>query len=109
MRTARDVFLHQYTFPPQPLVISACAELAKRINSGGETYPCTKTVDAFLISDKSKARDPVDRKEDKVLFFVGYDLSVSCKHTRLTLLRTYAIGKERIVKGGVFFFGGMYG
>ncbi|KAJ7183071.1 DNA repair metallo-beta-lactamase-domain-containing protein, partial [Mycena haematopus] len=55
----------KYTFPPQPLVISACAELAKRIAAG-------------------KTHDPAAPKMN-------------------SWLTTYSVGKERIVKGTVYY------
>ncbi|KAG1850713.1 DRMBL-domain-containing protein [Suillus subluteus] len=65
----------KYTFPPQPLVISACAELAKRIVSG----EWTGAPDA-----NGKRNSTMDAwPKDRMLVVVG----------------TYSIGKERIVKG----------
>ncbi|KZP21085.1 DRMBL-domain-containing protein [Athelia psychrophila] len=72
----------KYTFPPQPLVISACAELARRIVAKQSTSDGAGerklTMDSFMTVDKS----PVRTKQDKTLIVVG----------------TYSIGKERIVK-----------
>jgi DNA cross-link repair 1A protein len=65
----------QYTFPPQPLVVSACAELAKRIVSGQSTTDTTggktRAMDSFLdVQNKS------EKKEDgKMLIVVGYIFS----------------------------------
>jgi DNA cross-link repair 1A protein len=69
-------FLLQYTFPPQTLVISACAELAKRIVSGQSTTDVaggkTRTVDSFMsVQDKSSEK----KKEGKILVIVGYIFS----------------------------------
>jgi len=71
----------QYTFPPQSLVISACADLAKRLVSGQSISHDLPTVDSWMIPNgdsngKQKARG------HKILIVVG----------------TYSIGKERIVK-----------
>ncbi|KAF7983348.1 hypothetical protein HWV62_22317 [Athelia sp. TMB] len=72
----------KYTFPPQPLVISACAELARRIVAGQSTSDGAGerklTMDSFVAVDKS----PEKKKEGRTLVVVG----------------TYSIGKERIVK-----------
>ncbi|KIY44984.1 DRMBL-domain-containing protein [Fistulina hepatica ATCC 64428] len=71
----------KYTFPPQPLVISACAELATRLvrgehsNSGLAGW-LSKSVPTSL------GLTSTPKKEKKILFIVG----------------TYSIGKERIVK-----------
>ncbi|EIW58533.1 DRMBL-domain-containing protein [Trametes versicolor FP-101664 SS1] len=83
----------KYCFPPQPLVISACAELAKRLVQGravedvdpGETKP--RTVTGWFTrkdkgGDKGKEKDKAASAPTKVLVVVG----------------TYSIGKERIVK-----------
>ncbi|KAL6309318.1 DRMBL-domain-containing protein [Sparassis latifolia] len=78
----------KYCFPSQPQVISACAELARRIVTG---QPLRDPGD--LNAKKSPTMDkwitvqekPADKKEEKpgrVLVVVG----------------TYSIGKERIVK-----------
>ncbi|KAJ7066388.1 DRMBL-domain-containing protein [Mycena amicta] len=70
----------RYTFPPQPLVISACADLAKRIVSG-------KPPDAAGSSKMDQwVTSPVKGKQkahpERILMVVG----------------TYSVGKERIVK-----------
>ncbi|KAF4593193.1 hypothetical protein EYR38_008905 [Pleurotus pulmonarius] len=70
----------KYTFPPQPLVISACAELAKRLAGGQSCQGNTRSVTSWMqpspVKGKGKSTD------DSTLFVVG----------------TYSIGKERIVK-----------
>ncbi|KAI0060674.1 DRMBL-domain-containing protein [Artomyces pyxidatus] len=74
----------KYTFPAQAQVISACAELAKRLVAGqsaGVKADKGKTVDRFFPS-VAKAEDKDGTKQDKILILVG----------------TYSIGKERIVK-----------
>lgn len=62
----------QYTFPPQPLVISACAELARRIVAGQSTSDGAGdrklTMDSFVAVDKS----PEKKRVDKTLIVVGY-------------------------------------
>ncbi|KAG1811490.1 DRMBL-domain-containing protein, partial [Suillus subaureus] len=78
----------KYTFPPQPLVISACAELAKRIVSGewvgapDANGKRNSTMDAWVI--------PSDRADDNVM--------KQPKDRMLVVVGTYSIGKERIVK-----------
>ena len=65
----------KYTFPPQPLVISACAELARRIvveqsttNTEGVANHQTRTIDHFVTApDKS----PESKKHGKILVVVG--------------------------------------
>lgn len=59
----------QYTFPPQPLVISACAELARRLAGGqscqGNTRPVTSWMQPSPTKEKGKST------EDSTLFVVG--------------------------------------
>lgn len=95
----------KYTFPPQPLVISACAELARRIVAGqsttngeGVVNNKTRTMDHFITApDKS----PESQKQGKILVVVGYVifsiLQMLMAHPIFD--STYSIGKERIVKG----------
>lgn len=78
----------KYTFPPQPLVISACAELAKRIVSGewigapDTNGKRNSTMDAWVIPSERADDTVVKQPKDRMLVVVG----------------TYSIGKERIVK-----------
>lgn len=77
----------KYTFPPQALVISACAELAGRLASGAPPTTKPSGVSSWLnaaASTKSAAiSKPAPSSATKpILFVVG----------------TYSIGKERIVK-----------
>ncbi|KIJ55732.1 hypothetical protein M422DRAFT_57998 [Sphaerobolus stellatus SS14] len=77
----------KYCFPPQPLVISACAELARRLVESGSATNAkdsgNKSLSGWLSrSDKGKERADQNIKPEKVLVVVG----------------TYTIGKERIVK-----------
>ncbi|KAI0794502.1 hypothetical protein C8Q74DRAFT_1249143 [Fomes fomentarius] len=82
----------KYCFPPQPQVISACAELAKRLVQGastketdpGDTKPRTMAGWFTRVEkgDKGKEKEKASASPDKVLVVVG----------------TYSIGKERIVK-----------
>ncbi|KAH9851916.1 DRMBL-domain-containing protein [Lenzites betulinus] len=80
----------KYCFPPQPLVISACAELAKRLVQGravedvdeGEKKPQTM-AGWFTRQDKGdKGKGKATSGPGKILIVVG----------------TYSIGKERVVK-----------
>ncbi|KAI0792063.1 DRMBL-domain-containing protein [Abortiporus biennis] len=79
----------QYCFPPQPLVISACAELARRLVTGQSTATVTSTADGTVtkkvtgwFTRKEKVEDKEPNKIGKTLIVVG----------------TYSIGKERVVK-----------
>ena len=56
----------QYTFPPQPQVIDACAELARRIVNGLPTGTETTMIDGW-VSTKEKAASSSDR----ILVLVG--------------------------------------
>ncbi|KAH9893379.1 DRMBL-domain-containing protein [Cubamyces lactineus] len=81
----------KYCFPPQPLVISACAELSKRLVQGHSIDDSadsekTRTMKGWFTriekSDKGKDKEKASTAPRKVLVVVG----------------TYSIGKERIVK-----------
>ncbi|KAF8659851.1 hypothetical protein AX16_001736 [Volvariella volvacea WC 439] len=72
----------KYTFPPQPLVISACAELAQRIANGRPTSGKPSLMDGWISSLRPAILEKVFSKPNCVLFVIG----------------TYSIGKERIVK-----------
>lgn len=78
----------QYTFPPQPLVISACAELARRIVAKQSTSDGAGerklTMDSFMTVDKS----PVRTKQDKTLIVVG----CAPIHYNLAYSPTFAAG-----------------
>lgn len=64
----------QYCFPPQSEVISACAELARRIVAGESLAPESSKkarVDGwFTVKEKSKDKGP--SKAGKTLVIVGY-------------------------------------
>ncbi|KAG6906251.1 hypothetical protein DXG01_014969 [Tephrocybe rancida] len=68
----------KYTFPPQPLVISACAELARRLVAGEPLEHTSTAIDNWATSSNAGKQ----QKSEKMLVVVG----------------TYSIGKERIVK-----------
>ncbi|KAG6869210.1 hypothetical protein C0993_009073 [Termitomyces sp. T159_Od127] len=68
----------KYTFPPQPLVISACAELARRLVAGEALGHASTAMDKWTISKNTGNQS----RTEKWLIVVG----------------TYLIGKERIVK-----------
>ncbi|KAF7356369.1 DNA cross-link repair protein PSO2/SNM1 [Mycena venus] len=82
----------KYTFPPQPLVISACAELAKRIKEGRVHDNSGPKMDSWLSSASASPSasvhgggDPKGKQKaqpERILMVVG----------------TYSVGKERIVK-----------
>lgn len=60
----------KYTFPPQPLIISACAELAKRISEGA-SLSNKSGVEAWVIKNNTKqSKGAVD--DIRTLFVVGY-------------------------------------
>ena len=71
----------QYCFPPQPLVISACAELAKRLvlgrsgedDTAGDAKPRTMAGWFTRVekSDKGKEKEKADRPSNKILVVVG--------------------------------------
>ncbi|KAG7093991.1 hypothetical protein E1B28_007621 [Marasmius oreades] len=77
----------RYTFPPQPLVISACAELAKRIaeNRPLNDPKSTSAMSNWLSSSSSSGL----REKEK---------GIEAKANILMVVGTYSIGKERIVK-----------
>jgi DNA cross-link repair 1A protein len=72
----------EYCFPPQPLVISACAELAKKLIAG-ETVgdKGNGAVDSFFAPAKTEGDAKLTKRNPVVI--VG----------------TYSVGKERVVKG----------
>ncbi|KAJ7105479.1 DNA cross-link repair protein pso2/snm1 [Mycena crocata] len=71
----------KYTFPPQPLVISACAELAKRI-AAGKTHDSVPKMDSWITSVPGDSKGKQKAQPERILMVVG----------------TYSVGKERIVK-----------
>ncbi|THU92728.1 DRMBL-domain-containing protein [Dendrothele bispora CBS 962.96] len=72
----------RYTFPPQPLVISACADLAKRIASGSSLDEKKPNSMTSWITTSRESKEKEKAKPGRILMVVG----------------TYSIGKERIVK-----------
>lgn len=65
----------KYTFPPQPLVISACAELARRIvgghsttNGEGVVNNKARTMEQFVAGPE---KSPESKKVGKILVVVG--------------------------------------
>ncbi|KAI8996416.1 DNA repair metallo-beta-lactamase-domain-containing protein [Trametes punicea] len=80
----------KYCFPPQPQVISACAELARRLVQGRSVDDAEggkpRTMAGWFTrvdkGDKGKEKEKASDAADRVLVVVG----------------TYSIGKERIVK-----------
>lgn len=68
----------KYTFPAQPLVVSACADLAAKIAGGDSTEAPSSIASWFGGVGKGKGK----AADKPTLFVVG----------------TYSIGKERIVK-----------
>ncbi|RDX51252.1 DRMBL-domain-containing protein [Lentinus brumalis] len=80
----------KYCFPPQPLVISACAELAKRLVQGksveeapsGDGKPRTMAGWFTRVEKSDNGKEKATAAPEKILVVVG----------------TYSIGKERIVK-----------
>lgn len=116
----------KYCFPPQPLVIEACATLARKLAKGlpetapplpdlkPDVKPDTKPLlnaqmdiyaDAALHEEKSKAmmqdwlvkrEEGMDVKEELVELKPEIEKP---KGRTLIVMGTYSIGKERIVKG----------
>ncbi|KAJ7035614.1 DNA cross-link repair protein pso2/snm1 [Mycena alexandri] len=73
----------KYTFPPQPLVISACAELAKHIAAGKSLGGAAPKMDSWLATAPSiDTKGKHKAQTERILMVVG----------------TYSVGKERIVK-----------
>ncbi|KAF8557696.1 DRMBL-domain-containing protein [Imleria badia] len=79
----------KYTFSPQPLVISACAELARSLVGGVGDDPNVQTIRNFTIDAWMKSSTSAESVnggqqilQERILVIVG----------------TYSIGKERIVK-----------
>ncbi|KAJ7509864.1 DNA repair metallo-beta-lactamase-domain-containing protein [Mycena galericulata] len=72
----------KYTFPPQPLVISACAELAKRIADGNTQDNSVAKMNSWFTSGPSDPKGKDKARPERILMVVG----------------TYSVGKERIVK-----------
>jgi DNA cross-link repair 1A protein len=83
------VTIVKYCFPPQPLVVEACAELARRVANGEplddiDTKPCGSkgsnvkkaTMSSWLqilpSKDKGKAPAFVATSKSDVLVVVGY-------------------------------------
>jgi len=68
---------HRYTFPPQPLVISACAELAKTIVSGeligapDVNGKRNSTMDAWIMPSEKGEDSHMKQSAEKVLVVVG--------------------------------------
>ncbi|TFK26193.1 DRMBL-domain-containing protein [Coprinopsis marcescibilis] len=69
----------KYTFPPQALVISACANLAKRLAVDAPIHESSNAISSWFTSSSKGKGKAADKP---TLFVVG----------------TYSIGKERIVK-----------
>ncbi|KAJ6539486.1 DNA repair metallo-beta-lactamase-domain-containing protein [Mycena capillaripes] len=72
----------KYTFPPQPLVISACAELAKRVAEGKPNNSAAPQMNSWLASGYGDPKGKQKARPERILMVVG----------------TYSVGKERIVK-----------
>jgi len=63
----------QYTFPPQPLVISACAELVKRVinEEGTQENPSGMLSWIAPLNNKGKGKE-TEKNKMKSLIVVGY-------------------------------------
>ncbi|KAJ7267384.1 DNA cross-link repair protein pso2/snm1 [Mycena rebaudengoi] len=72
----------KYSFPPQPLVIAACAELAKRVAAGKTHDSAAPRMDSWVTSAPSDPKGKQKAQPERILMVVG----------------TYSVGKERIVK-----------
>ncbi|CAK5281927.1 unnamed protein product [Mycena citricolor] len=59
----------KYTFPPQPLVISACAELAKRLKKGQPLSNATGVIDNWTTPMSGKGKEKAS--PDRMLLVVG--------------------------------------
>lgn len=60
--------LSKYTFPPQPLVISACAEVARRAVCGQLVEDKKSTMFSWMTSE-SKGKE---KEQPKSLVVVGF-------------------------------------
>lgn len=91
----------KYTFPPQPLVISACAEVAKRAVCG-QSCDDTKSTMFSWMSTAGNGSKGKAKEQSRTLVVVGYvGILTEKRLSSEALYRTYSIGKERIVKGGI--------
>ena len=83
----------KYCFPPQPLVVDACAELARRIvrgeslkgggaDGGGSKGGLKNMISSWVKKEEGKGKGK-SKQDSNTLVVVG----------------TYSIGKERVVKG----------
>lgn len=82
-------------------MISACAELARRLVRGQPTQEMKATMLSWVSTSETKGKD---KEGSKPLVVVGFAYAVSrfCISPKLTYITsTYSIGKERIVKGEV--------
>jgi DNA cross-link repair 1A protein len=73
----------QYCFPPQPLVISACAELARRIVRGNDVQGQATDLDEkpvkhkglmtswMTVSERGKEKVKDETKDERILVVVG--------------------------------------
>jgi len=87
----------QYTFPPQPQVISACADLAQRLSAF-----CPQSGRPEDDSPTPAAPHPAAflRRPGKVLIVVGSVFTLLQGRLLSNLSpRTYSVGKERVVSG----------
>lgn len=117
-----------YCFPPQPLVIEACAALAKKVVQGAPVDISTAEVDekpTFSQSDSQSVRTEAspstrqnrevhpaalafDQQEKSIALMEGWLVKKEGTESKqrivsegktVVLVGTYSIGKERIVKG----------
>ncbi|KAH8108880.1 DRMBL-domain-containing protein [Phellopilus nigrolimitatus] len=84
----------KYCFPPQPLVVAACAELARRIVNGEPLDEQGASEDGKNAAGKGSIQGwiKVDETRGK-----GKQKVQGCDNV-LIVVGTYTIGKERIVK-----------
>ncbi|TFK74979.1 DRMBL-domain-containing protein [Pluteus cervinus] len=79
----------KYTFPPQPLVISACADLAHRIAHSQPLSDKPNLLDGWTSSFKNPIPSSLNSEKGK---------GKASPNRTLFVIGTYTIGKERIVK-----------
>lgn len=61
----------QYNFPPQPLVVSACAELAKRIVNGQNSMNSASLIGLHTIKNFMTVQNKPSEEQGKILIVVG--------------------------------------
>ncbi|KZS90720.1 DRMBL-domain-containing protein [Sistotremastrum niveocremeum HHB9708] len=85
----------KYCFPPQPLVIDACAELAVKIVNGENVEACQVGLGSEGVKPQGSITDWAKVVKEEGAENVKMEEG---KERVLVVIGTYSIGKERIVK-----------